>query len=124
MNRRLVADAAGLQAARGNVVLLMDSDGQHSTALIPSFLQRWREGASVVYALRQGRSSDSRCKRLGTRWFYALVNPGDRCQVPAGADDFRLLDRAAVDSLLQLPERNGFMKGLYAWLGFDAVAVP
>ena len=116
--------SAGLQAARGDVVVLMDSDGQHSPTLIPTFLERWREGADVVYALRQDRSSESRFKRLGTRWFYALVNAADRFQVPAGAGDFRLMDRSVVDALLQLPERNRFMKGLYAWVGFEAVAVP
>jgi glycosyltransferase involved in cell wall biosynthesis len=115
---------AGLQAARGEVVVLMDADMQHSPALIPTFMARWAGGADVVYALRQDRSDESRFKRLGTRWFYALVNAADRFEVPAGAGDFRLLDRSAVDALLQLPERNRFMKGLYAWVGFKAVAVP
>ncbi len=116
--------SAGLQAARGDVVVLMDADGQHPPALIDTFVQRWRAGADVAYAVREDRSDEGWVKRLGTRAFYSLVNAADRFAVPPGAGDFRLLDRAVVDTLLQLPERNRFMKGLYAWAGFDAVAVP
>ncbi len=118
------AMTAGLQAARGDVVVLMDADGQHAPALIPDFLRHWQQGADVVYARRQDRHDEGALKRLGTRAFYALVNVGDRFRVPPGAGDFRLMDRSVVDALLQLPERNRFMKGLYAWVGFDAVAVP
>jgi len=116
--------SAGLQAASGDAVLMMDADLQHSPALIGRFIERWQQGADVVYAVREHRRDESRFKRLGTRTFYALVNAGGRFDVPAGAGDFRLMDRAAVDALLALPERNRFMKGLYAWVGFDAVAMP
>jgi polyisoprenyl-phosphate glycosyltransferase len=115
---------AGLQAARGEVVVMMDADLQHPPDLIPALLEQWRRGADVVYAVRAHRHDESRFKRLGARWFYALVNAADRFEVPANAGDFRLMDRAAVDALLALPERNRFMKGLYAWVGFDAVALP
>lgn len=64
------------------------------------------------------RRDEGLFKRLGARWFYRLVNAGARFQVPADAGDFRLMDRAVVDALLALPERNRFMKGLYAWVGF------
>ena len=115
---------AGLQAARGEVVLMMDADLQHQPELLPTLLQAWRDGADVAYAVRQSRDDEGVFKRLGTHWFYALVNAADRFDVPAGAGDFRLMDRQVVDALLALPERNRFMKGLYAWVGFDAVAVP
>jgi glycosyltransferase involved in cell wall biosynthesis len=115
---------AGLEAARGDVVVLMDADLQHPPSLIPAMLARWREGADVVYACRHDRRDESALKRLGTRAFYRLVNLGDRFHLPEGAGDFRLLDRTAVDALLALPERNRFMKGLYAWIGFKAVALP
>lgn len=115
---------AGLQAARGQVVLMMDADLQHEPELIPALLQKWREGADTAYALRQRRDDESLLKRLGSRGFYALVNAADRFEVPAGAGDFRLMDRRVVDALLALPERNRFMKGLYAWVGFTSVAVP
>ena len=116
--------SAGLHAAAGDVVVMMDADLQHPPAMIPRFIAQWRGGADVVYALRADRRDESRFKRLGTRWFYALVNAADRFEVPAGAGDFRLMDRKVVDALLALPERNRFMKGLYAWVGFDTVAIP
>ena len=115
---------AGLQAAAGDVVVTMDADLQHPPALIETFLAHWRNGADVVYAVREHRRDESLFKRLGARCFYALVNAADRFEVPAGAGDFRLMDRSVVDAMLALPERNRFMKGLYAWVGFDAVAVP
>ncbi len=115
---------AGLQAARGDVVVTMDADLQHSPSLIPTMIRHWQAGVDVVYAVRRNRQGEGILKRLGARWFYALLNAAGRFEVPAGAGDFRLMDRAAVDALLSLPERNRFMKGLYAWVGFDAVAIP
>ena len=116
--------SAGLQAANGEVVVLMDADLQHSPSLIPTFVGHWQAGNDVVYAVREDRRDESLWKRLGADWFYKLVNAADHVKLPPGAGDFRLLDRSAVDALLSLPERNRFMKGLYAWVGFDALAVP
>ncbi len=115
---------AGLSAAEGDVVVTMDADLQHEPELIATLLQKWREGADAAYAVRQSRADEGLLKRLGSRAFYALLNAADRFEVPAGAGDFRLMDRQVVDALLELPERNRFMKGLYAWVGFNAVAVP
>jgi polyisoprenyl-phosphate glycosyltransferase len=116
--------SAGLQAARGEVVVTMDADRQHSPALIPTFIEHWIAGADTVYAVRADRADEPRFKRWGTRAFYSLINTAARFEVPAGAGDFRLMDRAVVDALLALPERNRLMKGLYAWVGFKSVAVP
>lgn len=115
---------AGLQAARGDVVILMDADLQHPPELIPKLLMHWRRGADVVYAVRENRRDEGWLKRTGARLFYHLINAEGRFDMPRDAGDFRLLDRIAVDALLALPERNRFMKGLYAWVGFDAVGVP
>jgi polyisoprenyl-phosphate glycosyltransferase len=114
---------AGLEAAAGEVVVMMDADLQHPPALIVGMIEQWRNGADIVYAVRADRKDESLLKRLGARLFYALLNRSGRFNVPADAGDFRLLDRAAVQALLALPERNRFMKGLYAWIGFDAVAL-
>ena len=103
---------------------MMDADLQHPPALISEMVEQWRQGADVVYAVRANRDDEGLFKRLGARLFYSLLNRSTRFEVPADAGDFRLLDRAAVDALLALPERNRFMKGLYAWIGFDAVALP
>ena len=115
---------AGLQAARGEVVVSMDADLQHPPELLDTLLARWQEGADVVYAVRSDRRDETRFKRWGTRLFYAMVNAAHRIELPPDAGDFRLMDRRVVDALLALPERNRFMKGLYAWVGFNAVAVP
>jgi polyisoprenyl-phosphate glycosyltransferase len=115
--------SAGLQAARGDAVILMDGDLQHTCSLIDSFVAHWQNGADVVYAVRENRRDEGAIKRLGTRLFYSLMNSADRFTVPPGAGDFRLMDRRVVEALLSLPERNRFMKGLYAWVGFEAVAV-
>jgi glycosyltransferase involved in cell wall biosynthesis len=114
---------AGLDRARGDLVLLMDADLQHPPALIPDMLRAWREGADMVYTVRATRGGESFLKKLGTRIFYRIVNAGSAVPIPANAGDFRLLDRSVVDALKSLPERNRFMKGLYAWVGFRAVAV-
>ncbi len=115
---------AGLQASAGDVVVMMDADLQHPPDLIPAFIRRWQEGHDVVYASRMSRGDESWFKRHGARWFYALINANGRFEVPADAGDFRLMDRQVVDALLSLPERNRFMKGLYAWVGFSSVGVP
>jgi glycosyltransferase involved in cell wall biosynthesis len=116
--------SAGLLASAGAVVVMMDADMQHSPDLIPQFVAYWQGGADVAYAVREHRGDESAFKRVGSRWFYALVNAADRFEVPAGAGDFRLMDRKVVNALMALPERNRFMKGLYAWVGFKSVAVP
>ncbi len=116
--------SAGLEAARGEVVVLLDGDGQHPIATIATMLGRWREGWEVAYGLRSGRAGEGASKRAGASLFYRLVSAGSRVEIPDGAGDFRLMDRKVVEALRRLPERARFMKGLYAWVGFRAVAVP
>jgi glycosyltransferase involved in cell wall biosynthesis len=115
---------AGLAHAHGQVVVMIDADLQHPPAMIEAFVDHWRHGAEMVYAIREDRTAESSFKRVGTGLFYRLLNAADRFQVPPGAGDFRLMDRRVVEALLALPERNRFMKGLYAWVGFRNVALP
>ncbi len=114
---------AGLAAARGEVVVLMDADGQHPTALLADMLRHWQAGADVVYAVRRTRADQSALHRRLVAAFYGIVNWRSRVRIPRDAGDFRLMDRRVVDSLLALPERHRFMKGLYAWVGFPSVAL-
>lgn len=114
---------AGIEAAQGDVVVLMDGDGQHPVSLVPEMLAKWRAGSDVVYAVRATRHDQSGLQIKLTGWFYKLVNLGNRVQIPANAGDFRLMDRQVVDALKRLPERNRFMKGLYAWVGFNSTAI-
>ncbi|HOV18522.1 MAG TPA: glycosyltransferase family 2 protein [Ottowia sp.] len=114
---------AGLAAARGEVVVLMDADGQHPPALLADMLRHWQGGADVVYAVRSTRSDQSALHRRLVGAFYGIVNWRSRVRIPRDAGDFRLLDRRVVDALLALPERHRFMKGLYAWVGFPSAAL-
>jgi len=114
---------AGIEAARGDVLVLMDGDGQHPVSLVPDMLAKWRDGADVVYAVRRSRDDQSGLQIRLTSWFYKLVNLGNRVKIPANAGDFRLMDRKVVDALIRLTERNRFMKGLYAWVGFNSTAI-
>ncbi|MBP7531704.1 MAG: glycosyltransferase family 2 protein [Ottowia sp.] len=115
--------AAGLDHARGDAVVLMDSDGQHPASLLPRMLQEWEQGADVVYTVRRTRTDQTALHRRLARLFYDLINWGSRVQVPADAGDFRLLDARVVRALTAMPERHRFMKGLYAWVGYRSVAL-
>ncbi|WP_296448041.1 glycosyltransferase family 2 protein [Rhodoferax sp. UBA5149] len=114
---------AGIDATRGDVVVLMDADGQHPVALLPEMLEKWRAGSDVVYAVRKTRDDQSGLQVSLTGLFYKLVNFGNRVKIPANAGDFRLMDRKVVNALKSLPERSRFMKGLYAWVGFNSTAI-
>ena len=110
--------SAGLEAARGDVVAILDGDGQHPPAMLPAMLERWRAGADMVYGVRAHRREESWMKRTGAAAFYATMARASPVEIPVDAGDFRLLDRKVVDALVRLPERARFMKGLYAWVGF------
>jgi polyisoprenyl-phosphate glycosyltransferase len=116
--------SAGLDRVRGDVCFMLDADLQHPVALMPDMLAAWREGAQMVYFVRENRDDEPFWKRWGSQLLYWLINFGASVQVPEDAGDFRLLDAKVVDALRALPERNRFMKGLYAWVGFRTQALP
>lgn len=115
--------SAGLDHARGAVVICMDADGQHPVDLVGPMLSHWCEGVDMVYAVRQDRDQESGFKRLGARWFYRALSMGGQIHIPEDAGDFRLMDRCVVNALKSLPERSRFMKGLYAWVGFRTLGL-
>lgn len=116
---------AGLSYAEGDAVIPMDVDLQDPPELIPEFVRLWREeGYEMVYGVRTSRTEDSAAKRTTSSGFYRLFNRITHSPIPGNAGDYRLMSRRVVDVLLQLPERNRFMKGLYAWTGFKAKGVP
>ena len=114
---------AGLDLAVGDVVFIMDADGQHPLSLLPSMLQKWEHGSDVVYAVRKTRHDQSALHIAFTSLFYKLINWRSRVKIPANAGDFRLMGRNVLRAMQQLPERNRFMKGLYAWVGFNSTAI-
>lgn len=119
-----IAITAGLDAARGRAVVIMDSDLQHPPELIPAFIEKWREGYRNVFGQRLDRATDSPLRSVLTKSFYRLLETFGDVSLPQGAGDFRLLDRQAVDALLSMRERARFTKGLYAWIGFRTIGVP
>lgn len=114
---------AGIDAAQGDAVIPIDADLQDPPELIPVLVEKWQQGAEVVLARRTDRSSDSYLKRTTAALFYRLHNRMSDVRIPANVGDFRLMSRAAVDALKRLPERQRFMKGLFAWVGFRTTTV-
>ena len=114
----------GLHLAKGDAAITMDSDLQHPPEVIPELVKKWREGFEIVYAARANRETDGRLRRILSRAFYAVFRTIADVPMPEGAGDFCLIGRKAVDAINALPERNRFMKGLTAWVGFKQGTVP
>jgi glycosyltransferase involved in cell wall biosynthesis len=113
-----IALTAGLDHARGDAVVVMDSDLQDPPELIHQFVAEWQSGYDVVYGRRLRRDGESLLKIQTAKWFYRIINRLSDVEIPKDAGDFRLLSRRAVDALSALRERHRYMKGLYAWVGF------
>lgn len=115
---------AGLEAARGDCVVVMDADAQHPAALLGAMLARWREGGvDVVEAVKRDRGDEGPARRAAASAFYRLFRALTGHDL-AGQSDFKLLDRGAVAHYLALPEGHLFFRGLTAWLGLRRAAVP
>ena len=117
------AMSAGLAAADGDVTILIDSDLQDPPELIPEMISEWKNGADIVNMQRSRRLGESAFKRLTAHIFYRVINCLSEVCVPRDVGDFRLLSRRVVDALNLLPESNRFMKGLFAWVGFNQVTL-
>ncbi|MGA8574106.1 MAG: glycosyltransferase family 2 protein [Candidatus Cybelea sp.] len=118
-----LAATAGLELAVGDAVVLMDGDLQDPPELIEAFLQKWREGYDVVFAVRRTRSGESRFKLWTARAFYRIIKRLTKIAIPLDAGDFRLISRRVVDALRRSPERNRFLRGMVSWVGFNQTAV-
>ena len=115
--------SAGLDAARGEAVVFMDADLQDPPEVLPLLVDRWQEGAEVVYAVRRQRD-EGLFKRSTAAAFYRLLRRVADVDIPVDAGDFCLIDRRVADVLRSLPERNRFLRGLRSWAGFRQVGVP
>lgn len=118
-----IATTAGLDHARGDVVIVIDADLQDPPELIPQLVAGWREGYDMVYAQRHIREGETWLKRTTANLFYRLMQHLGDVQLPRDTGDFRLMSRRVVDALLLLREQHRFMKGLFAWVGFPTKAV-
>ncbi|MDY3910628.1 MAG: glycosyltransferase family 2 protein [Elusimicrobiaceae bacterium] len=116
---------AGLnEAVQADAAIVMDADLQDPPELIPAFLEKFKEGYDVVYGTRQNRQTDSWLKRISANAFYKFYNFIATRPMPENAGDCRLISQRVVQALLQLPERERFMKGLFNWVGFKSVSIP
>ena len=113
-----VALTAGLHHARGQAVVVIDADLQDPPELIPELLDRWRDGADVVCAVRETRDGETRAKLATARWFYAIMGRLAQVELEPNAGDFRLFDRRPLDALLGMRERSRFLRGMSSWVGF------
>ncbi len=109
---------AGYENARGEAVICLDADLQHPPELIPTLLDKWREGYEVVYTVRQADPTLSWFKRTTSKHFYRMLRKVSGLQIEDGAADFRLLDRKVVNTLNQFKENDLFLRGAISWVGF------
>jgi glycosyltransferase involved in cell wall biosynthesis len=114
---------AGMDAAVGDAVIPIDADLQHPPEAIVAMVGAWEAGSDVVLARRASRADEPWLLRAAARWFYRLHNRLSEVPIPPDVGDFRLLDRRVVQALRQLPERQRFLKGLYAWVGFRQTTI-
>ncbi|HWG45610.1 MAG TPA: glycosyltransferase family 2 protein [Gemmataceae bacterium] len=114
---------AGMEHARGDVVITLDSDLQHPPNLIPALLDQWRKGHDIVLTFREDDPRLSYFKRVSSRAFNTVMHWLSDTPVSSAASDYRLLSRKAVDSLLRLHEKHRFLRGMVNWLGFPTTTV-
>ena len=117
------AISAGLRAATGDAVVVMDGDLQDAPEVVPEFVKRWLDGDDVVYAIRQSRQA-SWLKRVAYHVFYRVLAQISAVDLPLDSGDFSLMDRRVIDVLNAMPERTRFVRGMRGWAGFRQSGVP
>lgn len=118
-----IAITAGLDHAAGDAVVVMDADLQDPPEVVLEMAKRWREGYAVVYAVRDRRSGEGPLKRMTARWYYRLLGRLTDVPIPFDTGDFRLVDRKAVDAVRNMREHSRYLRGMFAWVGFDQTGV-
>lgn len=120
-----LALTAGLDLARGDLILIIDADLQDPPELLGEMVETMRrEGADVVYGVRRSRAGETPFKRATAHGFYRLLARATEVDIPLDAGDFRLMSRRALDVFLAMPEQARFIRGMVAWLGFKQVPIP
>lgn len=118
------AVTAGLTAALGSAIVIIDADLQDPPELIPEMVGLWRSGYKVVYGIRQTRHGETPFKLWTAKAFYRVINSLSDVEIPLDTGDFRLIDRVVVDVFLQMPERHRLLRGMWSWIGFPQVGLP
>ncbi len=119
-----LAVTAGIDAARGDAVVLIDADLQDPPEVIAEMVDRWEEGFDVVYGTRTDRPGESRFKLATARAFYRVLNHLSDVPIPLDTGDFRLMSRNVVEVLKSMPEQDRFVRGMVSWVGFNQIALP
>ena len=119
-----VAITAGMDAASGDAVIIMDADLQDPPYVILQMIEKWKEGNEIVYGLRQHREGERLFKTATASMFYGLLHRIAEVDTPVDVGDFRLVDRKALDAFLQMRENNRYVRGMFSWVGFRQAAVP
>jgi dolichol-phosphate mannosyltransferase len=114
---------AGVDAARGRAVVIIDGDMQDPPEVIPEMVDRWREGFEVVYGQRENREGETWFKLATASAFYRILRGITNVDIPVDTGDFRLMGPRAVAAFRAMPERNRFIRGLVSWIGFEQTAV-
>ena len=117
------AMSAGFSVASGEAIVPMDADLQDPPELIAKFVELWRQGYDVVLAKRNDRQEDSFAKRFSSSLFYKLNNKISDVKLPDNVGDFRLFTRKVLNAINSLPENQRFMKGIFAWVGFNSITI-
>lgn len=119
-----IAVTAGLEAAQGEAIVIIDADLQDPPELIPEMLDKWRQGFDVVYAQRTERAGESRFKKTSASLFYRVLQRLSDIPIPVDTGDFRLISRRVAQTLSDMPERDRFVRGMTSWVGFRQTALP
>ena len=119
-----IAVTAGLEHAKGDAVVLIDADLQDPPELIIKMIEKWEAGYDVIYGVRESREGETFFKKITAKLFYKLIDKITRINIPANTGDFRLMDRRVVDALIQMPERNRFLRGMVSWVGYKQIGIP
>lgn len=119
-----IAVSAGIDAATGDAVVLIDADLQDPPEVVVDMIAKWREGYDVVYGTRTSRPGESAFKLATARGFYRLLNRLSEVDIPLDTGDFRLMTREVVEVLKNMPEQHRFVRGMVSWIGFNQVALP
>ncbi|HEX6292464.1 MAG TPA: glycosyltransferase family 2 protein [Herpetosiphonaceae bacterium] len=118
-----IAITAGIDYARGDAVVVIDSDLQDPPEVIPALFAKWREGYGIVFAQRSEREGETWFKKTTAAFFYRLIRRITNVNIPVDTGDFRLMDRKVVDALMRMREHHRFMRGLSVWVGFKQTGV-
>lgn len=118
-----IALTAGLEHCSGDVAVIIDADFQQPVETLVEFVDQWQAGFDMVYAVRKDRHDEPWLKRFLTQGFYRLIDCLSATKIPPNASDFRLLDKKVVKALNQCGETTRFLKGLYAWVGYNATSI-